>query len=119
VVRRVDDAVTSVGRHDLGGDHRVDRHAELANEKSDAAVERDAAHTDGAGVAEADDQAVLRERFGDLKSGRSGSDPRGARAGVDLDLREIAQIDDESAVRGAVADDAVPAAAHSELISFL
>ena len=41
------------------------------------------------------------------------------RARVDLDLRHPAQIDDDPAFRGAVADDAVTTAAHGELIAFI
>ena len=62
----------TVSRDDLGREHGIDRHPELADEVADPATERDPADADGPGIPEADRQAVLTERGGDLTGGQAG-----------------------------------------------
>src|SRR5262245_450048 len=119
MARVVDTTMPTVCGHHLGPDDGVDRHPELAHEKPDAAVERDAADADGARVAETDHEAVRLQRSRDLQRGRTGFDPRRARVHVDIDARQVAQVDDDSAFRGAVARDAMAAAANGKLIAAL
>ena len=119
VLRSIGAHVATVGRYDLGCQQRIDREPELPHEKANAAAQGDATDADGAGVAEADDEPVLGERFGDLDGRGSRLDPRGARVGVDIDFRHPTQVDHEPAISRAVAGDAVTAAAHGEFIPFI
>jgi hypothetical protein len=62
------------------------------------------------------DEPVPGQRFGDVASGGSGLHPRGATDGVDVDVRHRSEVDDDAAIRRAVADDAVTTAANGELV---
>ena len=105
----------AVGGHDLGREQVVDGQAVLAHEVADAAAERDPADADRAGVAEADGQAVLAERRGELRRGQAGLGPR--RPAVDVDVEPFSS--DRSSTMppsvDAVAGAAVAAAADGEL----
>ena len=92
----------AVGGDDVGGEQVVDRQAVLARQVADAAAQREAAEADRPGVAEADREAVLRGRGGELAGGQPGLGPRGAAVDVDVDARHVAQVDDDAAVGRAV-----------------
>src|SRR3954468_9497882 len=64
-----------VGGDHLCREHRIDRHPELAREISDPAPEGDAPDAHGPRVAEADCEAILRQRLGYLERRRSRLDP--------------------------------------------
>ena len=67
----------AVRGHDVGREQVVDREPVLAHEVADAAAEGEAADADGAGVAEADAEPVLRGRDGDLAGRRARLGPGG------------------------------------------
>ena len=110
VRRGVDPQQLPVRGHDVRGEQRVDGHAEGAHEEADAAAERDPAEPDRAGVAEPGREAVLADLRRVLDGGQPGAGPRGPALDVDLELVEVAQVDDEPVVDDAVAGAAVAAA---------
>src|SRR5689334_20890734 len=75
----------AIRRHDLGAEHRIDGHPELAHEVADPASERDPADADRPRVTEADCETVFRQCFRYLTRGRSCLDRRRTRLSVDLD----------------------------------
>ena len=115
VVVGVDGEDLAVGRDDFGADQVVDRQPVAAHEVPDAAAGRDPAEADRGRIAEADDEPVRSDRRGHLACGKAGPGPDAAGADVEVDLLELAQVDDDAAVRRAVAGIGVPAAADGEL----
>ena len=115
MVVRVDGEDLAVGGDDLGADQVVDRQAVTPHEIADAAAGRDAADSDGCGVAEADDEPVRRDRRANLTGRQSGAGPHAAVADVEVDLLEVAQVDDDAALGRAVPGPGMSAAAHGEL----
>ena len=109
----------AVRGHDVGREQVVDREPVLAHEVADAAAEGEAADADGAGVAEADAEPVLRGRDGDLAGRRAGLGPGRARVGVDLDGLQQREVENDPALADAVAGAAVAAAAHGQLQAVL
>ena len=105
----------AVGEHDLGRAQVVDGQPVLAGEPADAARGGEPADADAAVVAGAQRPAVRRERGGHVAS--SGRRARSAPAGSlveHLDRVQPRQVDDDAAVVGGPAADAVPAAAHRQ-----
>ena len=74
----------------------VDGQAELAHEVADAATERDPAEPDRAGVAEAGREAVLGRGRRVLGRRQAGPGPGRAPVDVDLERRQVAQVDDDA-----------------------
>ena len=94
----VDAQQLPVRRHDVRGEQRVDGHAEGAHEEADAAAERDPAEADRAGVAEPGRETVLADLGRVLDGGQPRAGPRGPALDVDLELVEVAQVDDQPVV---------------------
>src|SRR5439155_18116941 len=113
--RRVGAQQLAVGGDDVRGEQTVDGQPELAAEIADAAAEGDTADADGAGVAEADREAVRAEGGGELGRGESGLGPCDAVLDVDVQSLHRREIEDDPALGGAVTGGAVAAAAHREL----
>ena len=105
----------AVGEDDLGGEQVVDRQALLADEIPDAAAGRQPADTDGAGVPEADGQAVRGRGVRDLACRQARLGPRDLLARVDLQSLHQREVEDDPSVADAVASAAVAAAADREL----
>ena len=101
--------------HDLGGQQAVDRQPVLAHQVADAAARRDPAEPDRAGVAEAGGEAALsrRVRVGARREPAAG--PRRPRVLVDLEAIEVADVEHDPALDGAVGRPAVSAGAHGQL----
>ena len=70
---------------------------------------------DAAGVAERGRQAMRRGRGGVLAGGQAGLGPGEAALGVDVEALHGAEVEDDPALDGAVAGQAVAAAADGEL----
>lgn len=104
----------AVREHDVRREQVVDGQPVRAGQVADAAAERDPRDADRAGVPEPHGEPVRGRRGGDGPGGEAGLHPRGAGAGVHVEHREVAQVDDEPVVHRAVAGAAVPAAAHRE-----
>ena len=105
----------AVGRHDLGGEERVDRQPVLAHEIADAAAEGDPTDADGARVAEPDGEPVRGEGGRQLAGRETRSGPGGPAGNVDVEIRQAAQVEQDPAVRRAVAGPAVAAAPDGQL----
>src|SRR5207248_8251868 len=89
--------------------------SELAHEVPDAAAEGDATDTDGPGVAKADRDTVRADGLGQLDRGDPGLGPHGAMLDVKLDGLHGREVEDDASLRGAMPDQTVSAATHSEL----
>ena len=109
------DQLAPVGGHDLDRDERIDREAVLADEPADAAAEGQPGDADRAGVAERRGQAMGGGRLGELDRGQAGLCPGNPRIGVDVQAAHVGEVEDDAAVDGAVAGEAVAAAADREL----
>ena len=103
MVLGVDVPELAVGRHDLGGEQVVDREAVLANEEPDAAAERDPADSDRAGVAEPGREAMARRRGRVLARGQTRLGPGRPALGIDLDRPQVAKVEHDPALGGAMA----------------
>ena len=73
----------------------------LAHEIADTAAQRDASEADGAGVTEADAEAVRAGGSRELDRGRAGLGPRRLLRDVDLDAPHVLQVEHDPAVREA------------------
>ena len=87
----------------------------LADEIADTTAEGDAGDSDRAGVAEADRQAVLGERGADVRAGQARAGPGRSTVHVDVELPQLADVEDDAALGRAVTRAAVAAAADREL----
>src|SRR5439155_22602125 len=99
LVVSVDAPHGAVRSHDLGRDEVVDGEPVLAHEIADTATQRDATEADGAGVAEADAEAVRARGGRELDRGPAGLGPRRPRRDVDLDAPHVVQVEDDPALR--------------------
>ena len=105
----------TVGGDDVGAEERVDREAVLAHEVADAAAERDATDADGAGIAEADGEALLCGGARDFGRGEAGLRVGRALDRVDLEPLHLAEVENHATFGHAVPCAAVAAAAHRKL----
>jgi hypothetical protein len=105
----------AVRGHDLGGEQVVDGQPVKAGEEADASTERETADTDDAGIAEAGGQTVLAGCGRVLGGGEPCLRPRSVSGGVDLDCLERGEIEDDAALRDAMAGQTVAAAADGQL----
>src|SRR5207247_4577433 len=87
----------------------------LADEVADPTAEGDARDPDRAGVAETDRQAVLGERGADVRGGQARAGPDRSTVTVDVELPQLADVEDDAALGRAVTRAAVAAAADREL----
>src|SRR5688572_9828243 len=108
----------AIRRHYFRGQYRVDGHPELAHKKPDPATKGDATDADGSRVTETNHQPVLRQRLGDLVCRRSSLDPRPTTGRIDVDLRHLSEVEHNSAVCRAVADNAMAATSDRQLKPF-
>ena len=115
LVRLVDVDDAPVGRHDFGSEHMVDRQPVLAHEVAGAAAEREPPDPDGRGVAEADRKAVCRGRGRDVARGEAAGGANDTPIRVDLEGGELAQVEHDASLSGAVARIAVTSRPHCEL----
>ncbi len=104
----------------VDGDHlhaaqAVDRQPVQAGEVADAAAERQPGDAHAAGVAERDRQPMGDERGRDLARGEAGAGRDDARVRIDVQAAQRAKIDDQHAIAGRQAGQAVAAAAHRDL----
>ena len=109
------DPQAPVGGHDLDRDACIDRQAVLADEPADPATEGQPGDADRAGVAERRGQAMRCGRLGELDRGETGLCPGNPRIWVDVQATHVGEIEDDAAVDGAMAGEAVAAAADREL----
>jgi hypothetical protein len=102
----------AVGEDELGAGDVVDGEAVLAREEADAACGRKAAHAHVAGVARAHRQPMWSQRPRYVAPVGCWAEPDAAAFGVEhVDLVEPGEVDDDAAVVGGAAADAVAAAA--------
>jgi hypothetical protein len=106
---------TAVGGDELGREEVVDGEAMLADQEADPAAEGQPADADRPGVAEPGGQPVGTHRLGVGAGGQPGLGPGGTASAVDVQVGHGRQVEDDAAVAGAVAGQAVPAAAHGQL----
>ena len=104
----------AVGRHERDREQVVDRQAELPLQPPHAAAEGETRH---AGVRDDADRAREVERLRrlvELGQERTTVHARRALRRIDVDAAHPGQVDDDAALAGRVAGDAVPAAAHGQ-----
>src|SRR5690606_21463356 len=90
-----------------GGNQVVDRQTVLAHQIADPAAEGDPADPDRGGIAEASGQAVLGGRGRVLARGQPTFGGGDSAHGVDLQSLQFSKVEDDPAVGGAVAGQAV------------
>jgi hypothetical protein len=112
---RVDLEDAAVGGDQFGGQQAVDGEAVLADQVADAAAQGEAADADRGGVAEPGRQPVGAHLGGVGPGGQAGLGPGGAPLGVEVEGGHGGQVQHDPAVGGAVAGEAVAAAADRQL----
>jgi hypothetical protein len=105
----------AVGGDQLGGQQVVDGQAVLADQVSDPAAKGEPADPNRAGVAEPSRQAVRGRGGGVLTAGQTGLGPGGAPLGIDVECLHVGAVEQDAAVAGAVAGEAVAAATDGQL----
>ena len=101
----------AVGRHDLDRLEGVDRQAVLADQPADPAAEGEPGDADRPGVAERGGQTVGRRGDRVFLGRQTGLGPRDPALGIDVEALHGAEVEHDPAVVGAVAGEAVAAAA--------
>ncbi len=101
----------AVGRHDLDRLEGVDRQAVLADQPADPAAEGEPGDADRPGVAERGGQTVGRRGDRVFLGRQTGLGPRDPALGIDVEALHGAEVEHDAAVVGAVAGEAVAAAA--------
>jgi len=105
----------AVGGDDLGGQQVVDGQAVLADQVADPTAQGEAADPDRAGVAEPGGQPIGPRPSRVVAGGQARLGPSGPLGGVDVQRPQLGEVEDDAAVGGAVAADAVAAAADGQL----
>ena len=108
------DDLPAVGGDDLDSLERIDGEAVLADQPADPAAQCQAADADGSGVTERRREAVGRRRVRVLAGSQARLRPCEASIDVDVESLHRAEVEDDAAIVGAVAGQAVAAAADGE-----
>ena len=101
-------------QHDLRLEQVVDRQAALAGQVAHAAAEREAADAGGRDDPARRRQPVLVGRGVDFAPGAAAADPHRAGLGIDLDVLQAREVEDDAVVAGAQPGAVVAAAAHRQ-----
>ena len=104
----------AIGGHDLDGLERIDGQAVLANEPADAATEREPGDADGTGVTERGRKPVGCRRERVLAGGQARLRPGRPSLDIDVESLHVRDVEQDPAIDGAVAGDAVSAAPDRE-----
>ena len=115
MVLRVRNDDASIGGDELDREEVVDGQPVRPAEEPGTTAEGDAADTDRAGVTEPDDEPVLARCGRDGACRGTPADPGDALVDVDVDAVEMAEVEDETVLDGAVGREAVAAAPDGEL----
>ena len=105
----------TVRRDDVDRHEGIDGQAVLAHEPADPAAEGQAADADAARIAEGGGQTMGRRGSSVVAGGQAGLRPGELSLGIDVQAAHGAQVEDDAAVDGAVAGQAVRAAADGEV----
>ena len=106
--------LVAIGGDDLDRLEGIDGQAVLARQPADPATERQAGDADRTGVAERRCEPVCGHRIGVFAGRQAWLRPRHAAIRIDVEALHRAEVEDDPAIVGAVAGEAVPAAANRQ-----